>query len=418
MEGTFLSTLWLDLETYCQTPIRSGAHRYAEEAEVMLVAFAWDDEPVTVWDLTAGPHTVGGVQMLLDSADDIVIHNSAFDRTVLRHRGVHVPLEKISDTMVTAFQHSLPGALGTLCDVLGVPSDKAKDKDGRKLIQLFCKPCPKNWKVRRATRETHPDEWTRFVEYARLDVDAMRSVHGRLPHWNSDTGESELWRLDQRINDRGFAVDVHLARSAVGAFERASRTLATRAGTLTGGAVGSTTQRDVLLAFLREEGIEMADMTGDTVERLLREELPPVARELLEIRQQAAATSPAKYKALVAATSSDDRLRGSVQFCGAARTGRDCLAEGTLVLVKDDHGRVRERPVQEVGTDDLVWDGEAWVEHEGVVFSGDKNVIEHDGLLATTKHAVYISTTESMTLGEAKQKGLPLWRGNGTQFTS
>lgn len=70
-------------------------------------------------------------------------------------------------------------------------------------------------------------------------------------------------------------------------------------------------------------GLDMADMTGATVTRLLREDVTPEVRELLEIRQQAAATSPAKYKALTGAASSDGRLRGTIQFCGAARTGRD-----------------------------------------------------------------------------------------------
>ena len=320
-----MSTLHLDLETFSETPIKHGAHRYAEDAEVMLVAFAWDDEPVAVWDLTTGEKNLGNVQMLVDSADTVCIQNSAFDRTVLRHRGVHIPVDKVEDTMVLALQHSLPASLGTLCDVLGVPQDKAKDKDGKKLIQLFTKPRPKNTKIRRATRETHPDEWQRFIEYARLDVDAMRDVRGRLPRWNDTHSERELWLLDQGINDRGVGVDVELARSALRAFERASRSLAARAGVLTGGAVGSATQRTAFLQHLRDaHGLDADDMTGATVTKLLRDgDITPEVRELLEIRQQAAATSPAKYKALMDAASSDGRLRGTIQFCGAARTGRD-----------------------------------------------------------------------------------------------
>ena len=321
-----MTTLWLDLETYCEVPIKNGQHRYAEEAEVLLVAYAFDDEPVVVLDTSDDWHIARGkVQMLIDTADKVVINNSAFDRTVLRHRGVHIPLEKVEDTMVLALQHSLPASLGQLCDVLGVPQDKAKDKDGKKLIHLFSKPRPKNTKLRRATRETHPDEWQRFIEYARLDVDAMRHIHGRLPRWNDTVGERGLWLLDQRANDRGVACDVELARSALGAFGRASRSLATRASVLTGGAVGSTTQRNALLEHLRGgHGVEAEDLTKATVEKLLRDEtLSGEARELLEIRQQAAATSPAKYKALLGAVSSDGRLRGTVQFCGAARTGRD-----------------------------------------------------------------------------------------------
>jgi DNA polymerase bacteriophage-type len=65
-------------------------------------------------------------------------------------------------------------------------------------------------------------------------------------------------------------------------------------------------------------------LTKSTVAELVGgNSLTPEVRELLEIRQQAAATSPAKYKVLLDATSSDGRLRGTLQFCGASRTGRD-----------------------------------------------------------------------------------------------
>lgn len=321
-----MSTLWLDLETYSDIPIKNGAHKYAEGAEVLLVAFAWDEEPVVVWDCTEGVWDTfaRGLQKAVDQADRVVIHNSAFDRTVLRHCGVDLPVDKIDDTMITALAHSLPGSLGQLCDVLGVPQDKSKDKAGRRYIQLFTKPCPRNWKIRRATRETHPDEWKAFIEYARLDVDAMRNIHRRLPHWNNTHGERHLWQLDQRINDRGVAVDLDFAKSAIGAFSRATRSLAARAAALTGGIVSSTTQRQKFIDYLRDvRGFEADDLTKGTVEGMLKGELDPKVRELLEIRQQAAATSPAKYKVLIEATSRDGRLRGTIQFCGAARTGRD-----------------------------------------------------------------------------------------------
>lgn len=320
-----MSTLWLDTETFSDIPIKHGAHKYAERAEVLLVALADDADPVQVWDVQDRPGWCTELQAKIDRAERVVIHNSAFDRTVLRHLGVNIPVEKIDDTMVTALAHSLPASLGQLCDVLGVPQDKSKDKAGRRYIQLFTKPCPKNWKIRRATRETHPDEWQGFVEYARLDVDAMRNVHGRLPCWNSTHGERHLWRLDQRVNDRGVAIDLDLAQSAIRAFQRASGALAARASALTDGLVSSTTQRQRFIDYLRDvRGFEAEDLTKGTVEALLKEvDLDPKVRELLEIRQQAAATSPAKYKVLIEATSRDGRLRGTIQFCGAARTGRD-----------------------------------------------------------------------------------------------
>ena len=323
-----MTILYLDTETFSATPIKHGAHRYAEDAEVLLVPFAFDDDPVTVWDLT---DTTKGdwrwkceLQDMIDSADRVVIHNSMFDRVVLATQGVHIPVEKIDDTMVVALMHSLPAGLGQLGEVLGVPSDKAKDKEGRKLIQLFCSPCPKNWKIDRATSATHPEEWQRFVEYARRDVVAMRDIRARLPRWNDTPAEGALWQLDQRVNDRGIAVDSDLARSAIRAFERASRSLAARCSALTDGAVPSATQRQKLIDYLRGElGYEIADLTKGGVDNLLGGDMPPKVRELLEIRRQAASTTPAKYQVLLDAACSDGRLRGLMQFCGAARTGRD-----------------------------------------------------------------------------------------------
>lgn len=329
-----MTTLFLDLETYAEEPITHGTHRYAESAEVLLVAWAFDSEPVTVWDMTDGTRTLDQVQMLIDSADCVVIHNSAFDRTVLRHRGVHIPVERIDDTMVMALLHSLPGSLDALCGVLDVPQDHAKSKSGKRLIQLFTKPRPKNIKLRRATRESHPDEWQEFIEYARLDVGAMRCVHERLPRWNHTRGERALWQLDQTINDRGICVDLELARSAVRAFQRTSGSLAASAAALTGGAVGSLTQRQKLMDYLAvKHGFTPADLTKGTVTALLkRDDLDPEVRSLLEIRQQASATSPAKYKVLLNAASSDGRMRGTIQFCGASRTARSA---GRLVQVQN-----------------------------------------------------------------------------------
>ena len=322
-----MTTLFLDTETFSPVPITHGTHAYAEEAEVILVSLAVDDDPVQVWD-TSDPERRGSqlssLQHMIDIADEIVIHNSHFDRTVLRHCGVNIPVDKITDTMVLALQHSLPASLGMLCDVLGVPQDKAKDKAGKKLIQLLTKPRPKNVKLRRATRETHPDEWRAFIEYARLDVDAMRDVYRRMPRWNNSDRERSLWLADQAINDRGVAVDRDLARSATGAFERTTRALAARTARLTGGVVASLTQRQKLLDYLAvHHNFVPEDMTKGTVTALLKGDLDPKVRELLEIRQQASATSPAKYGVILNAASTDGRLRGVIQFCGASRTGRD-----------------------------------------------------------------------------------------------
>lgn len=333
--------LWLDLETYSEVPITHGTHRYAAGAEILLFAWAVDDAPAQVWDCTLNTNGVVRVPEILydaleDPAVEIWAHNSHFDRTVLRHaKSCRVAAPAASephrwrDTMVQALAHSLPGSLGDLCAVLGLEQDKSKDKDGRRLVHLFCKPQPTGRKLARATRLTHPADWERFVEYARLDVEAMREVHKRLPTWNygaqSAAGQRELalWHLDQQINDRGVCIDLDLARGALAAVDCAQQDLARQTKRMTGGAVETATQRDAMLDFIAaEHGVLLEDLRGATVDKLLAGDLDPGLRELLLVRQQASTTSTAKYKTLANATSSDGRLRGTLQFCGAARTGR------------------------------------------------------------------------------------------------
>nr|WP_233242688.1 DNA polymerase [Xylella fastidiosa] len=106
--------------------------------------------------------------------------------------------------------------------------------------------------------------------------------------------------------------------------ERAKQTLAQRTEALTGGAVQAATQRDALLQHLNTaHGVALPDMQQHTVARCVDDPaLPETVRELLSIRRQASSTSTAKYQALLHCTSPDGRLRGTLQFNGASRTGR------------------------------------------------------------------------------------------------
>ncbi len=412
--------LYLDTETYSEVDLKTaGTHRYAEHESTEIMVAQWaigDGEPV-VEDLTDNPAPSEALRdMLLDSSMPIVIHNSAFDRTLSRHCwGIEIDPERIIDTMVMAMSHSLPGALDKLGPILGMRIEDQKDKRGKQLIQLFCKPRPKNMILRRATRLTHPAEWAEFLEYSRQDIIAMREVHRKLPKWNYDIGKPEhaLWCLDQRINDRGFMTDVELAEAAVKATIKTKVDLTERVQYETGGEVESATKRDQLLKFILEaHGVNLPDMKADTLRRRANDpELPEAVRTLVNIRLEASMTTAGKYKALVNAVSPDNRLRNALQFSGAVRTQRWCLAEGTLVTVAERSGAISEKPIQHVALDDLVWDGEEWVPHEGVVFSGNKQVIEHDGIVASPEHVVYYSTTEHTTLADAKARGLKLWEG-------
>lgn len=318
--------LWTDTETFSPVPIKHGVHRYAEEVEVMLFAWALDDGPVQVWDVTAGatpPDTL--MALLMDRAVEVWAHNSHFDRTVVAWGmpPLEPNLARWRDTMVQAYAHSLPGSLDMLCQVLGVAQDKAKDKEGKALVRMFCMPDAKG---NRNTRETHPEQWAKFITYAGQDIVAMRECHRIMPKWNypNNTDEVALWHLDQRINDRGVAIDTHLAEAAVRAVNLAQAKLAQQTVDMTGGQVQTATQRDAMLAHILEAyGVALPNLQASTLERRIADpDLPESLRELLAVRLQASTTSTSKYQTLIRSTSSDGRLRGLLQFNGAARTGR------------------------------------------------------------------------------------------------
>lgn len=317
-----VTTLYVDVETFNEAPITVGTARYCETVEIMVIAWAVDDGPVEVIDHTSWWQDDRVFMRAWHDADLVVAHNAFFDRSVLATKGIERPLSQWHCTQAQALAHSLPGSLDKLSAIYNL-GDAAKDREGKQLIQLFCKPRPKTSKIRRATRETHPAEWQKFLDYAGQDIVALRALHRKLPTWNWSEAEREAWMLHETINDRGFAVDLDLATQAVALGARVKESLQERTEEITGTDL-SVTQRDALLAhLLAEYGVSLPDMQAATLERRIQDEsLPEPVRELLEIRLFSSKGSNAKWQVLLNSVSKDGRLRGTAKFCGANRAGR------------------------------------------------------------------------------------------------
>jgi DNA polymerase len=334
--------LYFDTETFCETPIKDGTHRYSENVEVMIAAWALDDPlfgegEIVVEDLTDddGHGSLSASGELLGHLNDpsigVVIQKSDFDRTVIRKAwGLDLPVERIHDTMVQAMAHGLPGGLDKLSTIFKL-GDEAKHAGGKDLIRLFCMPRPKNQKLRRATKHTHPEEWQTFLDYAGGDIRSMRRLRKVMPAWNypgrpsNHPGEHDTWVLDQKVNDRGFKVDLELAAAAISLSDLVKKRNDEYVDETTVGEVQTANQTQKLLAHLLSYyGVSLPDMQKGTLERRIEDpNLPEVVKELLRARLDTAVASVAKYKALTRSVSDDGRLRGTIQFCGAIRTGRD-----------------------------------------------------------------------------------------------
>ena len=81
-----------------------------------------------------------------------------------------------------------------------------------------------------------------------------------------------------------------------------------------------------------------------------------------------------------------------------------CIAEGQLVLTNE--GLV---PIERVRTEHLLWDGESWVSHDGVIFKGEREVITYEGLTATPDHLVWVEgQSQPIQFGDAASCGAHL----------
>ena len=78
-----------------------------------------------------------------------------------------------------------------------------------------------------------------------------------------------------------------------------------------------------------------------------------------------------------------------------------CIAEGQLVLTNE--GLV---PIECVRMEHLLWDGESWVSHDGVIFKGEREVITYEGLTATPDHLVWVEgKAQPIQFGDAASCG-------------
>lgn len=349
--------LFLDTETFSGVDLKKvGAYAYAEHptTEIMICTYAIDEGRVQTWDCTESPTMPRELRKALrqvsrKKAKIVMANGLLFDRLVIREKwGIDLPVCQIEDTMIMAFRHALPGSLDMQCQVLGVDAEHAKDKAGKALIKRFCKPTPKTYKIRRYTRETHPEEWAKFLRYAALDIIAMREVYWRIPDWGNTPKEDEILLIDQLINDRGFYVDVDLARAAIKAVQAHKEELKEEAWERFG---GKLTGNDFLPA-LRDlaPAFTIHNAQKSTLNDLLEDpDFPDEGKVLIEMRLGASSTASTKYNPLVNGLSADGRRRGCLQYGGAKRTLRwagkgfqpQNLARGEY---SDDHeGKIKRR---------------------------------------------------------------------------
>lgn len=333
--------LSIDIETYSDIDIKtSGVYKYVESErfEIMLFAYALDDGPVQIVDFTQGEALPEKVIQALDNPTITkTAFNANFERTAISsdmYFPNEMPPEQWECTMIKALAVGLPGSLDMVGKAMKLEEDKQKMKEGKALIQYFCKPC-KPTKVNgmrtRNLPEHDPEKWELFKEYCKQDVEAEREIRNKLSRYEITEDEKRIWDLDQEINDRGINLDIDLALKAIDCDATYSKRLEDEAREITG--LNNPNSPAQLKKWLSAKvGQEITSLTKSSLPEILELTDDDNVKRVLQLRKLMAKTSIKKYQTMQNSRCVDGRVRGLLQFYGANRTGRWA---GRLVQVQN-----------------------------------------------------------------------------------
>lgn len=319
--------LYLDIETYSSVDIaKAGAYKYIEspDFEILIIGYAIDESEVKVIDLAQGEQIPGDFMGALLDPDCVkVAHNAVFERLSFRRIGFDIPIEQWYCTAVKSAYCGLPLSLDGVSQALNLKDKKLST--GKLLIKYFscpCKPTKVNGQRTRNYPHHAPDKWEMYKEYNVYDVLAEREIYKRLERYEIPETERRLYALDQRINDQGILVDTELARAAIEVDTMYTGLLMDKARAITG--LENPNSGSQIKKWIE-------DTTGEEVQSLNKVSMPGLldkfkgsneVSDLLYIRNRLSKTSIKKYYAMIDCAMSDRRVRGTLQFYGANRTGR------------------------------------------------------------------------------------------------
>ncbi len=332
-----MKILSIDIETYSSVDLtKCGVYAYtlAKDFEILLFAYAFDDEPVEIVDLANGGSVPNdALAALTDPTVIKTAFNANFERTCLaRYFNKSMPAKEWRCSQAHALTLGLPASLERVAKCLNLT--KQKMKEGRDLIKYFSMPCrPTKANGRRSRNLPHHDleKWEMFKAYCKQDVEVEREIRKRLENYPMTDKELKLWFLDQRINDYGVKTHMKLVKNAIACDEGHQKELLAEATHLTG--LENPNSPAQLKAWLENNhSIQIDSLSKGKVEELLNEVNHPTLTRVLELRQDMSKTSVRKYEAMDRAIGEDGRIRGLLQYYGANRTGRWA---GRLVQVQN-----------------------------------------------------------------------------------
>jgi len=314
--------LWIDFETRSHCDLKKhGVYNYAQDGttDVLCMSYAFDDEDVRTW--TPDQPFPEDVRR---HTGEIRAHNATFERLIFWYvLNVQFELEQFYCTAAQARANCAPGSLEDVGRFAG--ASMKKDHRGAQLIRALCVPPFKN----------DPALMAELVQYCEQDVRAMRAISlGMRPLSPEELGD---YHVNERINDRGVLVDVHLAAAAIGYAAQELEDIQSIVRAVTDGAITSVRSpkmREWVKERVGPEALKLMEVEDGkySIDKTVRanllamdnpEQVPPDVAEVIQCADDLWASSVAKFSRLKdLADVEDGRVRGAFVFAGGSATGR------------------------------------------------------------------------------------------------
>jgi len=336
-------SLSIDLETFSDVDLKKcGIYKYTESPnfEILLFAYSINGGEVIVIDLASGEEIpIEIISALSDESVTKWAFNASFERICLsawlrKNYPKHFSSYSNSDdtvgnylnpsswkcSMIWSAYIGLPLSLEGVGAVLGLQEQKMKE--GRDLIRYFCVPCKPTKSNGGRTRNLPMHDitrWATFSSYNRRDVEVEMSIQKKLAKFPVPEFVWEEYHMDQKINDRGIAIDMNVVEQAIKIDEHSKEELSEEMKKLTN--LDNPNSVVQMKQWLSDNGVETDTLGKKAVAEMLKD-APQELADILTLRQQLAKSSIKKYQAMQNAVCADSRARGMFQFYGANRSGR------------------------------------------------------------------------------------------------
>jgi DNA polymerase bacteriophage-type len=294
-----------------------GLDIYANDdtTEVLCIAFGTTPDNVEVLAPNILKNSIHALMHHVEDGGKIQAWNAMFEYTIWncvcvpKYGWPPLKLEQCIDSMAIAAANNIPQSLDEAGSFMN--SEHKKDAVGKRLIQKVCKPNSKG------VFNNDPELLKQLFEYCAQDVRTEMSIVVNLRPLSQ--AEQDVWTLTQRINIRGVPVAPKELHNAVLAVQSAQEALDRECVNLTG---CKPSERAKLLAWINQKipHAPMADLTAETVDKMLQCNIFPVIKRVLELRQEGSQTSVAKYAKMLE-IQNEGRIRNTLVYHGAS-TGR------------------------------------------------------------------------------------------------